>query len=542
MDIPPDKTQAGGGGSGATDIITKKATESHSLPQHNGNRISPHTQQSPPPLSSPTQSTVPDLANTILPTTEQSQLKPKKSRYAKVASKFVKRSTAPYQNLDDINDEEEDDDADLQSSASVSQFVSMAESEIGTVVDSNDRESTPSDTTHSVHTVQSVMSSKSRRSSRSKKSIQQTISERFAQIQGTPKTKISKKTSAQILVEEDEENESEDEYLEEAPEKLESIKNNSLTDPGVPKNNSNSPCSSPQNSNQHDLNQTLTTIVSPIRETKHPDDVNSGVNFEAGLNADFNAELKSDFNTESGADVDANVDALSTGGASTGAASVRSYNSKASSIKSIKNNVKHVVASFTNPLDSNSSNRKSSKSSKSSNSVNSPKIDIISVSNKTSSKQPKLPAKPKGILKKSREPQPARNDQMINTQNQYQPDSILAESNLERNRSRSTWSFASQSNSAYADSQVYEGKWWNHRKVQDNLKFVFTFVFLIVLGMILLITGLALIGSGKPFAGHFILIVMGLLFVIPACYYLFALYATVKGISGFRFYNLPLFN
>ena len=142
MDIPPDKTQAGGGGSGATDIITKKATESHSLPQHNGNRISPHTQQSPPPLSSPTQSTVPDLANTILPTTEQSQLKPKKSRYAKVASKFVKRSTAPYQNLDDINDEEEDDDADLQSSASVSQFVSMAESEIGTVVDSNDREST----------------------------------------------------------------------------------------------------------------------------------------------------------------------------------------------------------------------------------------------------------------------------------------------------------------------------------------------------------------------------------------------------------------
>lgn len=542
MDIPPDKTQAGGGGSGATDIITKKATESHSLPQHNGNRISPHTQQSPPPLSSPTQSTVPDLANTILPTTEQSQLKPKKSRYAKVASKFVKRSTAPYQNLDDINDEEEDDDADLQSSASVSQFVSMAESEIGTVVDSNDRESTPSDTTHSVHTVQSVMSSKSRRSSRSKKSIQQTISERFAQIQGTPKTKISKKTSAQILVEEDEENESEDEYLEEAPEKLESIKNNSLTDPGVPKNNSNSPCSSPQNSNQHDLNQTLTTIVSPIRETKQPDDVNSGVNFEAGLNADFNAELKSDFNAESGADVDANVDALSTGGASTGAASVRSYNSKASSIKSIKNNVKHVVASFTNPLDSNSSNRKSSKSSKSSNSVNSPKIDIISVNNKTSSKQPKLPAKPKGILKKSREPQPARNDQMINTQNQYQPDSILAESNLERNRSRSTWSFASQSNSAYADSQVYEGKWWNHRKVQDNLKFVFTFVFLIVLGMILLITGLALIGSGKPFAGHFILIVMGLLFVIPACYYLFALYATVKGISGFRFYNLPLFN
>lgn len=542
MDIPPDKTQAGGGGSGATDIITKKATESHSLPQHNGNRISPHTQQSPPPLSSPTQSTVPDLANTILPTTEQSQLKPKKSRYAKVASKFVKRSTAPYQNLDDINDEEEDDDADLQSSASVSQFVSMAESEIGTVVDSNDRESTPSDTTHSVHTVQSVMSSKSRRSSRSKKSIQQTISERFAQIQGTPKTKISKKTSAQILVEEDEENESEDEYLEEAPEKPESIKNNSLTDPGVPKNNSNSPCSSPQNSNQHDLNQTLTTIVSPIRETKQPDDVNSGVNFEAGLNADFNAELKSDFNTESGADVDANVDALSTGGASTGAASVRSYNSKASSIKSIKNNVKHVVASFTNPLDGNSSNRKSSKSSKSSNSVNSPKIDIISVSNKTSSKQPKLPAKPKGILKKSREPQPARNDQMINTQNQYQPDSILAESNLERNRSRSTWSFASQSNSAYADSQVYEGKWWNHRKVQDNLKFVFTFVFLIVLGMILLITGLALIGSGKPFAGHFILIVMGLLFVIPACYYLFALYATVKGISGFRFYNLPLFN
>ena len=126
-------------------------------------------------------------------------------------------------------------------------------------------------------------------------------------------------------MEEDEENESEDEYLEEAPEKLESIKNNSLTDPGVPKNNSNSPCSSPQNSNQHDLNQTLTTIVSPIRETKHPDDVNSGVNFEAGLNADFNAELKSDFNTESGADVDANVDALSTGGASTGAASVRSY-------------------------------------------------------------------------------------------------------------------------------------------------------------------------------------------------------------------------
>lgn len=169
------------------------------------------------------------------------------------------------------------------------------------------------------------MSSKSRRSSRSKKSIQQTISERFAQIQGTPKTKISKKTSAQILVEEDEENESEDEYLEEAPEKPESIKNNSLTDPGVPKNNSNSPCSSPQNSNQHDLNQTLTTIVSPIRETKQPDDVNSGVNFEGCLNADFNAEFKADFNAESGADVDANVDALSTGGASTGAASVRSY-------------------------------------------------------------------------------------------------------------------------------------------------------------------------------------------------------------------------
>merc|ERR1712127_91430 len=95
-----------------------------------------------------------------------------------------------------INDEEEDEDADLQSSASVSQFMSMAGSEVGTVVDStNDRESTPSDTTHSVHTVQSAMSSKSRRSSRSKKSIQQTISERFAQIQGTPKAKISKKTS-----------------------------------------------------------------------------------------------------------------------------------------------------------------------------------------------------------------------------------------------------------------------------------------------------------------------------------------------------------
>jgi hypothetical protein len=259
--------------------------------------------------------------------------------------------------------------------------------------------------------------------------------------------------------------------------------------------------------------------------------VNSGVDFESNLNADINAGLA--------VDLDANLDALSTGGASTGAASVRSYNSNAdtiqSSIKSIKNNVKNVVASFTNPLDSNSSNRKSSKSSKSSNSANPPKVDI-------SIKQPKLPTKPKGILKKSREP--PRNDQIINTQNQYQPDSILAESNLERNRanSRSTWSFASQSNSAYADSQVYEGKWWNHRKVQDNLKFVFTFVFLIVLGMILLITGLALVASGKPFAGHFILIIMGLLFVIPGCYYLFALYASAKGMSGFRFYNLPLFN
>ena len=142
-------------------------------------------------------------------------------------------------------------------------------------------------------------------------------------------------------------------------------------------------------------------------------------------------------------------------------------------------------------------------------------------------------------MKKSRD---NSNNIQQHPQNQYQPDSILAESNLERNRSRSTWSFASQSNSAYADSQVYEGKWWNHRKVQDNLKFVFTFIFLIILGMILLITGLALVGSGKPFAGHFILIVMGLLFTIPACYYLFALYATVKGINGFRFYNLPLFN
>ena len=77
------------------------------------------------------------------PETETSLASTQKSTKKFKISKFVKRSTAPYQNLDDINDEESDGD-DLRStvSNSVSQYQDFGGSEvIGSEVQ-NDRDST----------------------------------------------------------------------------------------------------------------------------------------------------------------------------------------------------------------------------------------------------------------------------------------------------------------------------------------------------------------------------------------------------------------
>lgn len=149
--------------------------------------------------------------------------------------------------------------------------------------------------------------------------------------------------------------------------------------------------------------------------------------------------------------------------------------------------------------------------------------------------------------------------------------------NLNKNQlSKSTWSFASADSNS--NRSLHHGKWWNHPKVQNNLKVVISCFVLIIVGIILLILGSGLIAnkkthfidrivdkigseSGSPvtnttsneqdedlddgtgsIAFYVVLIVVGIMFTMPSAYYLFAVYASVRGKSGYRFYNLPAFN
>ncbi|XP_037092723.1 transmembrane protein 134-like [Pollicipes pollicipes] len=84
--------------------------------------------------------------------------------------------------------------------------------------------------------------------------------------------------------------------------------------------------------------------------------------------------------------------------------------------------------------------------------------------------------------------------------------------------------------------------WWSHPKVQDNKKIVICAFGLMIVGILLLATGVII--AAVPIAGFqsFVFIMAGALCFIPGAYHIAFIYLAVKGRRGYSFQQLPLFN
>ncbi|KAF0286685.1 Transmembrane protein 134 [Amphibalanus amphitrite] len=84
--------------------------------------------------------------------------------------------------------------------------------------------------------------------------------------------------------------------------------------------------------------------------------------------------------------------------------------------------------------------------------------------------------------------------------------------------------------------------WWTHPKVRDNKKVVICAFVLMVVGLLLLVTGIVI--AAVPIAGFqsFVFVMAGLLCFIPGAYHIAFVYLAVKGRRGYSFHQLPLFN
>ncbi|XP_071179615.1 transmembrane protein 134-like isoform X2 [Mytilus edulis] len=84
--------------------------------------------------------------------------------------------------------------------------------------------------------------------------------------------------------------------------------------------------------------------------------------------------------------------------------------------------------------------------------------------------------------------------------------------------------------------------WWQHPKVRENCRVVIGAFVLTLIGLLLVITGVAIMIS--PFRGWHSLVffIGGSLFLIPGLYHVAYIYMAATGRNGYSFHNISVFS
>jgi len=84
--------------------------------------------------------------------------------------------------------------------------------------------------------------------------------------------------------------------------------------------------------------------------------------------------------------------------------------------------------------------------------------------------------------------------------------------------------------------------WWKHPRVKENWKVVAAAFALVIIGLGLLITGVAVLLIPLGGVQGLVFLITGAICFIPGAYHVVYIYLAVKGKKGYDFYHLPLFN
>ncbi|XP_024605287.1 transmembrane protein 134 isoform X5 [Neophocaena asiaeorientalis asiaeorientalis] len=104
----------------------------------------------------------------------------------------------------------------------------------------------------------------------------------------------------------------------------------------------------------------------------------------------------------------------------------------------------------------------------------------------------------------------------------------------------SQWSFSTISSST---QRSYNAccSWTQHPLIQKNHRVVLASFLLLLLGLVLILTGVGLEVAPSPGVSSAIFFVPGFLLLVPGVYHVTFIYCAVKGHRGFQFFYLPYF-
>ncbi|XP_026467983.1 transmembrane protein 134 isoform X2 [Ctenocephalides felis] len=94
---------------------------------------------------------------------------------------------------------------------------------------------------------------------------------------------------------------------------------------------------------------------------------------------------------------------------------------------------------------------------------------------------------------------------------------------------------------AYPTSQVGNGYWWQHPKIQENWKTVLSAVILLLVGIILLSLGIVAMLRPEDGLHWAVFLLAGLICFIPGAYHVVYIWLAASGKRGYDFHHLPLF-
>lgn len=100
-----------------------------------------------------------------------------------------------------------------------------------------------------------------------------------------------------------------------------------------------------------------------------------------------------------------------------------------------------------------------------------------------------------------------------------------------------------QNNPGYYAGSEPNKFWWKHPKIKENWKTVTAALVLVVLGVVLIFTGIIIYCNPSwNFIEGYAFFIAGFICLAPGLYHLVYLYLAVKGKRGFDFHHLPMFN
>ncbi|KAJ1168863.1 hypothetical protein NDU88_000776 [Pleurodeles waltl] len=104
----------------------------------------------------------------------------------------------------------------------------------------------------------------------------------------------------------------------------------------------------------------------------------------------------------------------------------------------------------------------------------------------------------------------------------------------------SQWSFSTMSNTTqHSYRECFS--WTRHPLIQKNRKVVIASFILVLLGIVLVLTGVGLQVNPSQGISSAIFFVPGFLLLIPGVYHVIFIYCAVRGRKGFQFFYLPYF-